>query len=61
MIGPSFADVRLPPKADVANLALHVRFVPKGDICIAADLFDHLVGTVLKQRRHVGPKSLGGL
>jgi hypothetical protein len=35
----------LPPKADMANLARYVSFVPKAAICIAADFFfDHLVG-----------------
>jgi hypothetical protein len=35
----------LPPKADKSRQARYVCFVPKADICIAADfLFDHLVG-----------------
>jgi hypothetical protein len=34
----------LPPKADKQQKARLVRFVPKADICIAADLFDYLVG-----------------
>jgi hypothetical protein len=28
----------LPPKADIANLARHDRFVPKMDSCTAADI-----------------------
>jgi hypothetical protein len=32
------------PKADIEQHDWHVRFVPKADIRIAADLFDHLVG-----------------
>jgi hypothetical protein len=51
----------LSPKADIDRRDRQVRFVPKADIRIAADLFDHLVGTLLKQRRHVEAKSLGGL
>jgi hypothetical protein len=36
----------LPPKADIADAMRNVRFVPKADICTAAEeaLFDHLVG-----------------
>jgi hypothetical protein len=36
----------LPPKADIERHDRHVRFVPKADICSAANctLFDHLVG-----------------
>ena len=36
----------LPPKADIAECDGDVRFVPKADICNAANscLFDHLVG-----------------
>jgi hypothetical protein len=41
----SFWDnVPLPAKADIAGRRLHVRWVPKGDIRTAANLFDHLVG-----------------
>src|SRR5215510_13252199 len=36
--------VRFTPKADMREPPRYVCFVPKGDICIAADLFDHLVG-----------------
>jgi len=35
--------------------------VPKADIRVAPDLFDYLLGTLLKQRRHVEPKNLGDL
>jgi hypothetical protein len=37
----------LPPKADIGTQSRNVRFVPKADICSAANssLFDHLVGT----------------
>jgi hypothetical protein len=36
----------LPPKADIRESRLNVRFGPKGDICAATEraLFDHLVG-----------------
>ena len=34
----------LPPKADIERHDWHVRFVPKANIRIAANLFDHLVG-----------------
>ena len=34
----------LPPKADKEQTPRYVRLVPKSDIRIAADLFDHLVG-----------------
>src|SRR5262249_12409576 len=36
----------LPPRADIGTQACDVRFVPKADICRAANstLFDHLVG-----------------
>src|SRR5215469_15701151 len=35
----------LPPKADVAKLRCHVRFVPKADSCTAAsNLFNHCIG-----------------
>src|SRR5262249_12227082 len=38
----------LPPKADIANLARHVRFVPKADSYTGANraLFDHRVWTI---------------
>jgi hypothetical protein len=54
-------NVRFTPKADKQVKARLVRFVPIADIRIATDLCDHLVGTLLKQRRHVEAKSLGGL
>src|SRR5262245_39763652 len=43
----------LPPKADIDRRNSHVRFVPKADIRIAANLFDHLVGDLLELDRHV--------
>src|SRR5262249_57193222 len=42
----------LPPKADKAQTCWLVRFVPKGDIRIAANLFDHLVGAYQKRLRN---------
>src|SRR5262245_56563889 len=49
----------LHPKAHIANLARYVCFVPKADLCTAAEapLFDHLVGAG-KQR---GRKSMQGV
>jgi hypothetical protein len=40
----------LPPKADIER---HDGHVPKADIRIATDLFDHLVGAGEQRRRHL--------
>src|SRR5262245_25385689 len=40
----------LPPKADKQQRSRDVRFVPKADIRIAADLFDHLRRRVRARR-----------
>jgi hypothetical protein len=42
----------LPPKADIERQDWHVCFVPKADIRIATDLFDHLVGAGEQRGRH---------
>ena len=43
--------------------SLEVRFVPTRDSCTATNIasFDHLVGALLEQRRHVQAERLGGL
>src|SRR5262249_33414528 len=51
----------LPPKADIDLRDAHVRLVPKADIRIAANLFDHLVGACQHGCRHVEPERLRGL
>ena len=53
----------LPPKADIDRRDGNVRFVPKGDIRTAAEffLFDHLVGELLKLRRHMEAERLRSL
>src|SRR5262249_61602971 len=51
----------LPPKADKAQTCWLVRFVPKGDIRIAANLFDHLVGAYQKRLRNREPERSRGL
>ena len=53
----------LPPKADIPQRDRHVRFVPKADICGAANnaLFDHLVGAGEQRRRHGYAEYPGGL
>jgi hypothetical protein len=38
------ARVPYPPKSDILSRKFVVRYVPKADIRIAADLFNHLVG-----------------
>jgi hypothetical protein len=47
----------LPPKADNEQTWRHVRFVPKADIRIAADLLDYFVGRSEQPRN--GTQSLG--
>ena len=44
----------LPPKVDIGTKPRNVRFVPKADICGAANnaLFDHLVGAAEQRLRH---------
>jgi hypothetical protein len=51
----------LPPKADKQEKARLVRFVPKADICTAANcsLFDHLVGAHQQRRRHFEAERFG--
>src|SRR5262249_36952771 len=50
----------LPPKADIGTQSANVRFVPKADICGAANcsLFDHLVGRGEQRRRNSHAKGL---
>ena len=52
----------LPPKADIRRHDWNVRFVPKADICSAANssLFDHLVGAGEQQWWHGESKRLCG-
>ena len=51
----------LPPKADIGTQSRDVRFVPKADICSAANfsLFDHLVGGGEQGLRHGETKRFG--
>ena len=53
----------LPPKADIAKCVGRVRFVPKADICSAANssLFDHLVGEQLHLIGSAETECLGGI
>src|SRR5215469_2083583 len=53
----------LPPKADIGTHSRDVRFVPKADICDAANctLFDHLIGTSLQRLWHGPTEGFGGL
>jgi hypothetical protein len=46
----------LPPKADIAERCLDVRFVPKADM---RDLFNHHVSASNERGRHVNAKRLG--
>src|SRR6516165_2963170 len=50
----------LPPKADIGTQSWNVRFVPKADICGAANcnLFDHFVGRGEQRRRNSHAKGL---
>ena len=48
----------LPPKADIETQSWNVRYVPIADV---SPLFDHLVGELLKVRRHVEAQRLRGL
>src|SRR6516162_4255597 len=50
----------LPPKADIGTQSWNVRFVPKAEICGAANcsLFDHLVGRGEQRRRNSHAKGL---
>jgi hypothetical protein len=52
----------LPPKADMVQRDRDVRFVPKADSCTAArtSLFDHVVGALPQEQRHVEAERLGG-
>jgi hypothetical protein len=53
----------LSPKADIAGRRLDVRFVPKADICGAANssLFDYLVSAGKQRRRNINTKRARGL
>jgi hypothetical protein len=59
--GPLLIRCNRPPKADIGRRDRHVRLVPKADIRNAADLFDHLVGELLKLRRHMDAERLRSL
>src|SRR5215813_13399007 len=48
-------------KRTISKSSRQVRLVPKGDIRIAADLFDHLVGAAGKGQRNGNAERLGGL
>ena len=50
-----------PPKADMVQHNRDVRFVPKADLCDAANsrLFDHLVCEQLDRVGHLDPECLG--
>src|SRR5215813_3520005 len=52
----------LPPKADIGTHSRNVRYVPKADSCIAAKSlsFDHVVGALPQEQRHVETERLGG-
>src|SRR6516164_2501853 len=52
-----------PPKADIGTQPCDVCFVPKADICSAANssLFDHLVGAGKQRLRHGESERLRGL
>jgi len=56
-------DVRFTPKADIAERAWHVRFVPIPDKvqCSKVCLLDHLVGDREQRRGDCDAKCLGGL
>src|SRR4029077_114395 len=53
----------LPPKADIRERVLDVRFGPQADSCSAAkrSLLDHLVGAGAHRRRHGEAEHLSGL
>src|SRR6516164_9712686 len=53
----------LPPKADIGTQSWNVRFVPKADICGAANssLFDHLVGASTYRLRNGEAQCFGSL
>jgi hypothetical protein len=44
----------LPPKADMCDAAMNVRFGPEADSCSAAkgSLFDHLIGAAEERHRN---------
>src|SRR5262245_46470944 len=53
-----------PPTSDIGRRCWHGSFVPIGDLSRCSklsQLFDHLVGDLLKMQRHVNTKCLGGL
>jgi hypothetical protein len=49
------------PKAAVEQTSVDGSNVPLPDSYTAASLFDHLVGALLQEPRHLQPKRLGGL
>ena len=57
------ARVPYAPKAGIPSRKFVVRYVPKGDIRIAANcrLFDHLVGAGKQRRRNFEAERLGRL